>query len=299
MTSSDTQFELKLRGVQRVQEHGQPAVRVSTESATGLVFLQGAHVAAWQPAGEKPVIYMSENAVYAPAKALRGGVPICFPWFGAHAEHKEYPAHGFARTRNFEYRGARRGANGETELEFALESDDQTREFFPHDFTARLRVAFGKKLRLEFSVTNKGSEPFTFEEALHSYFHVADVTQAFVRGLEGTRYVDKVREQSVFTEGPRELRFIAETDRVYESTASCTIVDPAGKRSLVIEKEHSGATVVWNPWRERAAQMSDLGAAAWPTMLCVESANVGKSRVTLAAGETHGLAVTVSVHGIS
>jgi len=128
---------------------------------------------------------------------------------------------------------------------------------------------------------------------------VADVTQAFVRGLEGTRYVDKVREQSVFTEGPRELRFIAETDRVYESTASCTIVDPAGKRSLVIEKEHSGATVVWNPWRERAAQMSDLGAAAWPTMLCVESANVGKSRVTLAAGETHGLAVTVSVHGIS
>jgi len=299
MIESDSKFEFELRGVERVQEHGQPAVRVTTESATGLVFLQGAHVAAWQPTRAKPVIYMSENAVYAPGKALRGGVPICFPWFGAHAEHKEYPAHGFARARNFEYRGARRGANGDTELEFALESDEQTRAFFAHDFTARLRVAFGKKLGLEFSVTNRDSQPFTFEEALHSYFHVADVTQTSVRGLEGARYVDKVREQSVFTEGPRELRFIAETDRVYESAASCTIVDPVGERSLVIEKEHSGATVVWNPWRERAAQMSDLGAAAWPTMLCVESANVGKSRVALAAGETHRLAVHVSVRGIS
>jgi len=294
--TSDSKFELELRGVERVQEHGQAAVRVTTESASGLVYLQGAHVAAWQPAGAQPVIYMSENAVYAPGKALRGGVPICFPWF---VEHKEFPAHGFARARNFEYRGARRDANGNTELEFTLESDDETRAFFPHDFTARLRVAFGKKLGLEFSVTNRDSQPFTFEEALHSYFHVADVTQTSLRGLEGARYVDKVREQSVFTEGPRELRFIAETDRVYESTASCTIVDPVGKRSLLIEKEHSAATVVWNPWRERAAQMSDLGAAAWPTMLCVESANVGKSRVTLAAGESHRLAVTVSALGIS
>jgi len=299
MTDSTSKFELKLPGVERVQEHGQPAVRVTTESATGLVYLQGAHVAAWKPAAEEPVIYMSEKAVYAPGKALRGGVPICFPWFGAHAEHAEYPAHGFARTSNFEYRGARRDASGRTELEFSLESDDQTRAFFPHAFSARLRVAFGKTLGLVFSVTNRDSQPFTFEEALHSYFRVADVTQTSLRGLEGARYVDKVREQGVFTEGPRELRFVAETDRVYESTGTCTIVDPIGKRSLLVEKENSGATVVWNPWRERAAQMSDLGAAAWPTMLCVESANVGKTRITLAAGETHELALTVSVLGIS
>lgn len=299
MTSRDSEFAFDVRGVERVQEHGQPAVRVTSESASGLVYLQGAHVAAWQPAGAEPVIYMSDNAVYAPGKALRGGVPICFPWFGPHAEHGEYPAHGFARTRNFEYRGARRNASGQTELEFALESDDQTRAWFAHDFTARLRVAFGKQLSLEFLVTNRDNEPFTFEEALHSYFHVADVIQVSVRGLEGARYIDKVREQGVFTEGPRELRFIAETDRVYESATTCTIVDTAGKRSLVIEKENSAATVVWNPWRERASQMSDLGAAAWLSMLCVESANVGKSRVTLAAGQTHRLAVTVSLRGIS
>jgi glucose-6-phosphate 1-epimerase len=299
MKKDDSKFVLDLPGVELVQVHDQPAVRVSSKNASGLVYLQGAHLAAWQPAGQDPVIWMSENAVYAAGKALRGGVPICFPWFGAHAEHAEFPAHGFARTHAFEYRGARLDATKRPELELVLVSDEQTKAWFPYAFTARLRVALGKNLGLEFSVTNRDSQPFTFEEALHSYFAVADVTQTSVRGLEGARYVDKVREQSVFTEGPRELRFVAETDRVYESSGTCTIDDRAGKRSLVIEKENSGATVVWNPWRERAAQMSDLGAAAWPGMLCVESANVGKTRVTLAPGESHQLRLAVSVLGIS
>jgi D-hexose-6-phosphate mutarotase len=263
------------------------------------VYLQGAHVAAFQPAGQEPVLWMSENAVYTAGKALRGGVPICFPWFGAHAENAEFPAHGFARTRPFEYRGARLDAAGRTELEFVLDSDEQTLAWFPYAFTARLRVRFGQSLGLEFSVMNRDAQPFTFEEALHSYFDVADVTRASVRGLEGARYVDKVREQAVFTEGTGELRFVAETDRVYESTATCSIDDPVAKRRIVIKKENSGATVVWNPWREKSAKMSDLGAAAWSGMLCVESANVGKSRVKLSAGESHALKVALSVSGFS
>jgi len=299
MKEVDSKFVLDLPGVELVEVNGLPAVRVEIPSASGLLYLQGAHLAAFRPAGQEPVIWMSENAVYRAGKALRGGVPICFPWFGPHVEHPELPAHGFARTSAFEYRGARRDSTGRVELELALDSNDQTLAWFPYAFTARLRVAFGQSLGLEFSVTNRDAQPFSYEEALHSYFAVADVTQAALRGLEGARYVDKVREQGVFSEGMRELRFVAETDRVYESTGTCTIDDHAGKRALVIEKENSAATVVWNPWRERAAQMSDLGAAAWPGMLCVESANVGKARVTLAAGETHQLRVAVAVRGIS
>jgi glucose-6-phosphate 1-epimerase len=297
MTEDDSKFVFELPGVELVRVHDLPAVRVSNENASGLVYLQGAHLAEWHPAGQKPVIWMSENAVYAKGKALRGGVPICFPWFGAHAEHPEFPAHGFARTSTFQYRGARLDAVGRSELEFVLDSDDQTRAWFPYDFTARLRVAFGKSLGLEFAVTNRDGQSFAFEEALHSYFGVADVTRAAVRGLEGARYVDKVREQAVFTEGTRELRFVAETDRVYESTGTCTIEDPVAKRKIAIEKQNSAATVVWNPWREKATQISDLGATAWPGMLCVESANVGRSRVQLAAGESHSLRVTLSVSG--
>ena len=284
-------------GVQLTTDRGLKAVRVATESASALVYLQGAHIAAFEPKGQSPVIFMSEKAVYAPGKALRGGVPICFPWFGAHAEHESYPAHGFARTREFEYRGARLDAARRTELEFMLESDAQSLQFFPYAFSARLRVAFGSTLELEFSVTNRDAQVFTFEEALHSYFVVADVMRASVRGLQGANYTDKVRGMARFTESAPELAFSAETDRVYESAATTTISDPAGNRSIRIEKSNSAATVVWNPWAERAAQMSDLGAEAWPHMLCVESANVGKSAIALSAGESHVLRASVSIAG--
>ena len=296
MTSDDSSAFGELPGVELTTVQGLPAVRVRTDAATGLVYLQGAHVADWQPAGQGPVIWMSENAVYARGKALRGGIPICFPWFGAHAEHKDYPAHGFARTREFSYQGARRTAAGASQLQFALENDDQTAKVFPYAFRAQLRVSFGDKLGVELTVSNLDQRAFSFEEALHSYFCVADVTQVRVRGLQGASYADKVRDMARFSESASELRLSAETDRVYDSTATCTIVDLKAGRSLQIEKQSSGATVVWNPWAEKAAQMSDLGADAWPRMLCVESANVGSSRRELAPGQSHTLRVVVSVH---
>lgn len=285
----------ELAGVELVSTHGMPSVRVHTPAASGLVFLQGAHVAEWVPADQKPVIWLSEKAVYQAGKALRGGIPICFPWFGNHPEHKDYPAHGFARTKELKYLGARATAEGGAELEFMLEDDGSTFAFFPHAFEARLRVSFGKTLALAFTVMNRGADSFSFEEALHSYFHVADVREAAIVGLNGATYHDKVRGMAEFIETAPELHLTGETDRVYESSAACTIVDAAGKRSLRIEKTHSHTTVVWNPWTERAAQMADFGADAWPQMVCVESANVADARVTLAPGERHTLGVSVSV----
>ncbi len=295
MTAQSPHPFTELAGVELVSTHGMPSVRVRTQAASGLVFLQGAHVAEWVPAGEQPVIWMSEKAVYQPGKALRGGIPICFPWFGNHAEHKDYPAHGFARTHEFKYVGARATAEGGAELEFVLEDDDKTFAFFPHAFRATLRVAFGKTLQLAFTVENRGTDALSFEEALHSYFHVADVREAAIVGLSGAPYHDKVRGMAEFVETAPELHLTGETDRVYESSAACTIVDSSGKRSLRVEKTHSLNTVVWNPWTERAAQMSDFGADAWPGMVCVESANVAGSRIALAPGESHTLGVSVSV----
>ena len=295
MTASNESPFGELAGVELVSTHGMPSVRVRTQAATGLVFLQGAHVAEWVPAGQAPVIWMSEKAVYRAGKALRGGIPICFPWFGNHPEHKAYPAHGFTRTKELKYLGARATADGGAELELMLEDDAATFAFFPHAFEARLRVAFGKTLELAFTVMNRGSDSFSFEEALHSYFRVADVREASIVGLSGATYHDKVRAMAEFIETAPELRLTGETDRVYESHAACTIVDPPGKRSLRVEKTHSHTTVVWNPWTERAAEMADLGADAWSSMVCVESANVADARVTLAPGERHTLGVAVSV----
>jgi glucose-6-phosphate 1-epimerase len=285
----------ELSGVERVVTHGLPSVRVQTAEAHGLIFLQGAQVAEWVPTGETPVIWLSEKAVYQSGKALRGGVPVCFPWFGAHPEHKDFPQHGFARTTAFEYTGARLDESGRCELELTLGASPSTRALFPYEFAARLRVAFGKTLGMAFSVTNIGSDPFSFEEALHSYFHVADVRAAAVSGLQGAKYHDKVRAMAELTESAPELRLRSETDRVYESAAACTIYDPAGKRSLQIEKSSSETTVVWNPWADKAAKMGDFPADGWPLMLCVESANVAAARISLAPGETHTLRATVSV----
>jgi glucose-6-phosphate 1-epimerase len=240
-------------------------------------------------------LWLSEKTNYQPGKALRGGIPICFPWFGPHRTHQEYPQHGFARTMDFEYVGARLDREGRAELEFVLGENAKTRGFFPHAFEARLRVAFGQSLALAFSVTNRDSTAFDYEEALHSYFHVADVRKIAVSGLCGAKYLDKVRGMAEFTESADELALSGETDRVYDSAASCTIADSLGQRSLRIEKAHSRNTVVWNPWAEKAAQMADFEASAWPTMLCVESANVGPARVSLAPGETHTLEVEVRV----
>ncbi|MEP7049328.1 MAG: D-hexose-6-phosphate mutarotase [Pseudomonadota bacterium] len=294
--NSDTRFG-KLLGVTETVEHGLAAVRVQTASASGLVFLQGAHIAAWTPATvtDGSIIWMSENAVYAPGKALRGGIPICFPWFGAHPEHAQFPAHGFARVREFAYHGARLTEDGGAELEFGLESDAQTQSLFPYAFSARLRVAFGTVLSIELTVTNRDAATFSFEEALHSYFSVSDVEQASLLGLEGASYADKVEGMAQFTQSATELRFTGETDRVYESTNTCVIRDlgRVPTRMIQIEKTNSGATVVWNPWPKKAEKMPDLGLSCWRSMLCVESANVGRSKVTLAPGQQHRLAVRV------
>jgi glucose-6-phosphate 1-epimerase len=288
----------ELAGVERTATHGLPSVRVQTGEASGLIFLQGAQLAEWVPAGQSPIIWLSEKAIYQPGKAVRGGVPICFPWFGENAEHQQYPAHGFARTTEFKYLGARLDDSGRVELELSLEDDDATYRLFPHPFEARLRVALGRTLELGFTVSNRGSDPFSFEEALHSYFHVADVREASVVGLHGATYHDKVRGMAEFSENAVELRLTGETDRVYDSVAACTIVDTVGKRSLRVEKSSSQNTVLWNPWSERAAGLADFGANAWPRMLCVESANVGGSRISLAPGESHTLRVVISQLGI-
>ncbi|HWZ92616.1 MAG TPA: D-hexose-6-phosphate mutarotase [Polyangiaceae bacterium] len=294
MTADSKPFS-SVPGVELGTTRGLASVRVDTPEASGLVFLQGAHVAEWTPKGHSPVLWLSEKTEYKLGKALRGGVPICFPWFGAHPEHADYPAHGFARTRLFSYGGASIESGGRVALEFSLASDAESKALFPYVFEARLRVVLGAALSLEFSVTNGDEQPFSFEEALHSYFHVSDVREAALAGLQGSTYRDKVRGLAECSESAAELRFSGETDRVYTSAATCTIVDPALARAIRVEKSNSQTTVVWNPWAARAAQMADFRGDAWPTMLCVESANVAGAKVTLAPGHTHTLRVTVSV----
>jgi glucose-6-phosphate 1-epimerase len=274
---------------------GLPRLRISNTHGAAEVYLHGAHVTAWQPAGQSPVLWVSRDSAFAAGKPIRGGVPICFPWFAAHATDKNAPGHGYARLEDWPLVDARE-AGGETELVFELTSAGRTWPLWPHPFTARYRVTLGPTLGLALEVQNTGAEPITFEEALHTYFAVQYVREVSITGLEGADYLDKVDGMTRKNQGSDPIRFTAETDRIYLATqATCTIHDPGRHRRIVIDKTGSDTTVVWNPWIDKARAMPDFGDLEWPEMVCVETCNVNAHPVRLAPGAAHTLTASIRV----
>jgi glucose-6-phosphate 1-epimerase len=273
-----------------------PRLNVNSGLARAQIYLHGAHVTAWQPAGHDPVLWVSRASQWDAAKPIRGGVPICFPWFGPHATDRSAPAHGFARLLDWALTEAHEDAGGATHLAFQLVTPAAPTAAWPHAFEAIYRVTVGSSLELALEVGNTGDAGFSFEEALHTYFTVQDVRTIEVRGLEGGDYLDKVGGTTRRNQGPAPIRFTGETDRVYLNTAAaCTVHDPGMGRRIVVRKSNSDATVVWNPWIDKARAMPDYGDDEWPGMVCVETANVNVHGVTLAPGGRHTLTATIEV----
>ncbi|HEY4329561.1 MAG TPA: D-hexose-6-phosphate mutarotase [Phycisphaerae bacterium] len=299
-TISELNSRHAIPGVAEViaQNGGLPAVRVDIPNlATGSVYLHGAHVATWRPAGFEEVLWLSEKGLWQNDKPIRGGVPICFPWFGPRKDHPQSPAHGIARLHAWELESIQQsgGGGGGVSIALALRSNDATRAQWPHDFLLRHRVTFGKELTMVLELTNTGTGPMTAEEAFHTYFSIADVHQARVKGLAGTRYIDKV---DAFKQKTQEgdIAITGETDRVYlETAAAVTVEDPIKRRRITVSKENSRNTVVWNPWIAKAKAMADFGDEEWPAMVCVETCNVGDSALTLSPGQTHIMTARIAV----
>ncbi len=278
------------KGITSVVENGLNAYRIDTPQCSGLVYEHGAHVASWKPAGQDEVLWMSDNSVFSPDKAIRGGVPICFPWFGPGRSGDRTPAHGFARLSEWYLVGAS-VEKGVAKLSLELTGDEvDDLGGFPSDFTARLDVSMGNELTLALTVA-AGETPLVFEEALHTYFRVSDIHDVKVLGLDGVTFVDKVAGGAATQEGP--VIFSGRTDRVYPSAAATQIVDPV--RKVTIDKVNSGDSVVWNPWDEIAASMADFASDAWPQMVCVEAANCLGNEVTVQPGEAHTMSFTASI----
>jgi D-hexose-6-phosphate mutarotase len=267
---------------------------VSNQHALANITLQGAHVATFQPRGEEPLIWLSPKAKFAPGKSIRGGVPLCWPWFGPHKTDSSLPGHGFARTVPWQLLQTRANEDGSTFLRFGLIESDTTRTQWPHSCTAQLEVTVGKALRVELITSNTGNAPFELSEALHTYFYISDVGNMSIRGLEGCDYLDKVQDFARCTQqGPIVIE--SEVDRVYVNTeADCVIEDKGLKRAIRIAKQGSKSTVVWNPWTEKAEKMGDFGPALHRDMVCVESGNALENTLTVQPGETHRLVAVYS-----
>ena len=269
---------------------------ISTPVATAEVYGHGAHLARWQPShAAAPVLWLSGRSYWQHDKPIRGGVPICFPWFGPHPEDATAPAHGFARILPWTLCEASESGDGSVTLAFELESDNSS-PVWPHHFHADMRFIIGATLQMQLSVHNVDSVPFSFEEALHTYFTVSDVSAVSISGLEPTAYLDKVGGRTARGAEGRPIQFRGETDRVYDGTAAaCSIDDPGLNRRIVVAKDGSRSTIVWNPWIAKAQAMPDFGDDEWRGMVCVESANVGDAAITLEPGDHHRMAVTVTV----
>ena len=262
---------------------------------TAYICLQGAHITTFRPKDQvEPVIWVSKFAKFAPGKSIRGGAPVCWPWFGAHATEASFPGHGFARTVMWEVTQSAALPSGETEITLALLENEQTRTQWPHKSRVELNVVVGKSLKASLDTTNLGDAPIQIGEALHTYFQISDIEAVQVTGLENTVYLDKVGEATRRTQnGP--VTFSGEVDRVYVDTVTtCYIVDPAYERRIKIAKSGSRSTVVWTPWNEKADKMGDFGPDGWRQMVCVESVNALENVVIVAAGETHRMSVEYS-----
>ena len=275
---------------------GLPCLGIDTPACTGEIHLHGAHVTAWQPHGHGPVLWMSRHSAFEPGRPIRGGIPVCFPWFGPHPSDPSRPPHGFARLSPWTLDRVERRIDDAVAVTLSLRTGADDLRHWPHPCALTLEATFGRQLVVALSIRNDGDSPCMFQEALHTYFAVGDVRQVAIEGLAGTTYVDKVRGGERFRQDAAPIGFTGETDRAYLDTESTTVIDDAAQgRRIAVEKQGSRTTVVWNPWIAKAKAMPDFGDDEWPAMVCVETANALDNAVTLAPGDGHRLQASIRV----
>lgn len=287
-------------GLQFVEgPNGMPIVNIHNHLAQASIALQGAHVLGYQAVGQEPLIWMSEDATYAPGKSLRGGVPVCWPWFGPHASDSSKPGHGHARTVNWLPVSSNLLQSGAHEVTFVLADKAQTESISGFALDVKLTITVGATLKFSMITTNLGATEYTLGEALHTYFLVGDVSKVKVEGLDGCAYLDKMDGMARKTQQGA-VSINAEVDRIYFSgNKQCRIVDETMQRVIHIYSKGSAATVVWNPWLKSANKMGDLGKDGYLHMLCVENANASDAVVMLAGGASHTLDVEYAVESLT
>lgn len=269
-----------------------PILRIKTGLCTAEISLYGGHILQWAPAGQLPVIFMSPKAIFTPGKALRGGMPICWPWFGKNTENAALPAHGVARTALWQHAGTEELEDGTLRIILAL---PPTQELMP---SAALIIELGTELLVSL-LTMDVQRTMPFSAAMHTYFAVSDYETVAITGLEESAFTEYAADAIPHCEDP--LIPAGHIDRIYHPVPEeqlITIHDPAWERSINIYRAGSQSAVVWNPGQELATNMADLGAEAARGFLAVETAAVPAENLMLRCGETHRLTTRIQVVSI-
>jgi len=264
---------------------------VENKSANTKIALQGAHLFHYQRHNEPPLLYVSNTSSFAEGKAIRGGIPICWPWFGKHKSRNDFPQHGFARTALWRCIETKEEDEYHSEITLQLKGQQKNTTLWPFKTDLQLRIQISETLTLQLSTTNRDNTSFTISSALHSYFAVSDISNVTVKGLEDTTFIDTLTMEDKRQKG--EIVITEETDRVYQKVYHPIKLHDSG-RIVTINNIGSKSVVIWNPWIEKSLTIGDLDNNGYKKMLCIETANAFNDERLLKPDEIHTLGMTIS-----
>ncbi len=264
-----------------------PGFNLYAPGGRATVSLHGAQLLSYKPGSGQELLWLSPKARFQPGIAIRGGIPVCWPWFGAHPDGAGFPAHGFARTSLWTVRSSQADAQS-TELCLGLNTSQASLDLWPHRFDLELQIRLDQRLSLTLRTRNDDEQPFAITEALHSYFAIGAIDQIAIDGLAGCRYRDKLDGMN-WKDQLGEMAVVAPFDRVYDHPDTTLLTDSVAKRQIRLQKANSRSTVVWNPGDEVAAQMADIGSGNSAQFVCIEAGNCGERQVELQPGQSHSL----------
>ncbi len=275
-----------------------PLIEVDNGSATATISLYGGQVLSFQPKGDpNPVLFLSENAYYSEGKAIKGGMPVCWPWFGPDPEGQGRPNHGFVRNRLWTVVKIE-GSGDTTTITLGVSASDDTRAIWPQSFDLAIEISVGTALSVALMTRNTGDAPFSITQALHTYFTVGDIAQVTVLGLEGTEYLDKVDGGAQKTQSGA-VTVAQEVDRIYLDVPPKLVIDDGSLgRKIHVTSSGSKTAVVWNPWADISAQSGDLEDNAYQGMICVETTNAATDVIEVQPGSEFRLTATYSVEQV-
>lgn len=276
--------------------YGGPVAELTAPSSRAVVALRGAQVLSFQPRGMDDVLWAAPKASLMEGKAFRGGVPVCWPWFGNHPTDASKPAHGFARTAAYSITSAEVGPR-DTMVQFVLEQPTAgQRALWPYAARLCVTVRIGEELDLTLETTNLSATPMPLTQALHTYLRVGDVGETTIEGLEGCQFLDTLTGR--YETEQNAIRIDCEIDRIYSHGPSTVqLLDHRLKRCIQVTGTGSASTIVWNPWIAKSQRLSDMAADDYRQMVCIETANAADDARTLAPGSSHTLSAAIKADG--
>ncbi|USE34763.1 D-hexose-6-phosphate mutarotase [Endozoicomonas sp. SCSIO W0465] len=297
MFTSHLSFEATLSpSISRHSLNGLTIVKIQSPTCDAAISLHGGQLIQFKPAGHQDVIWLSNKAIFSAEKAIRGGVPVCWPWFGPVSS----PSHGFARISQWQLLDLTDNEQLVT-IRLKLSASKQTQTLWPHDFSAVLTFTMGETLRINLEMTNTGESSWQWSGALHTYFNIAEATETWITGA-GTTYIDN-RQNNLFCETSEALIINQPIDRVYTAPdETIDIHDQGNQRIIHVRNEGHNTAVIWNPWKELSRSMGDMSDDGYETMVCVEANQYAKdlaSGALLMPGENNALSTEISVTSLA